>query len=106
MRLTAWVLGGLVVAGLAGWASVSAAGAGHGTYQPAALLFPYAMVIAGAVGSIPSVALAIAAGQYPAFGAMIARARTPRSMVLGLVAAHAVIASLALWLINRSEVFR
>jgi hypothetical protein len=104
MKLTTWLLGSLVVAGVAGWAAVSAAGGGHGTYQPAALLFPYTMVIAALVGSIPAAALTIAAGQYPAYGALIARA--PGSVILGVVAAHAVVAAVAVWLVTNSEVFR
>jgi hypothetical protein len=106
MKLAAWLSGGLVVAGVAGWAALSAAGAGHGTYQPAALLFPYTMVIAALVGSIPAAALAIAAGQYPAYGVLIAQARRPGSKMLAVVAAHAVVAAVAVWLVTSSEVFR
>src|SRR4029434_5853471 len=58
--------------------------------QQPALLFPYTMVIAALVGSIPAAALAIAAGQYPAYGVLIAQARRPGSKMLAVVAAHAV----------------
>jgi hypothetical protein len=106
MKLTGWLLGGLAVGGLAAWVAVTAAGAGHGSYQPAALLFPYAMAIAGAVGSITPELMAIAAVQYPVYGALIARARKPGSVTLRIIAAHAVLAAVAVWLVTESEAFR
>lgn len=57
--LAASVLAG----GIALVVAVVAAGAGHGTYVPAILLFPYSMLMASFAGAITPVLLALAVAQ-------------------------------------------
>lgn len=47
------------------------AGAGHGTYLPAILLFPYTMLIAAVIGRIAPPLMVLALVQYATYGALL-----------------------------------
>ncbi len=47
------------------------AGAGHGTYLPAKLLFPYTMLSTALLGLIPDALVAIAVVQFPIYGLIL-----------------------------------
>ncbi len=66
-----WLLAGVAVGGLLFFIAVNAAGAGHGTYIPAIVFFPYAMAIAVPLGNISLPLVVLALVQYPAYGAVI-----------------------------------
>lgn len=67
-------------------AAVASAGAGHGSYLFAKLLFPYSMVISGFRG-IGIVAVVMALAQWPTYGLMLAATfGTPRyKITTGLI---------------------
>jgi hypothetical protein len=54
------------------------AGAGHGTYIPAIVLFPYTMGIAVALGNIAVPLVVLALAQYPAYAALLGCASSQR----------------------------
>jgi hypothetical protein len=75
---------------------IAAAGAGHGTYIPAAILFPYTMTIAPALGTIAPALIALALLQYPIYGLLIgvAKVRFRTSTILACVHGAFVLAAL------------
>ena len=70
--------------------SVYAAGAGHGSYIPAVLLFPYTMLTTRVTGVISPFAIVLAAIQFPLYGIAIARAGAAgrRRRTMGLILVH------------------
>ena len=94
---------GAAVGGLAGFALIFvaaiAAGAGHGSYAPAKLLFPLSMALTGITGTISEPLVIMAMAQCPAYGLFIGwlTARRRRRLawtVLGVV--HACAAASAM----------
>jgi hypothetical protein len=71
--------------------SVWQAGAGHGSYISAKLLFPFAMLTVIPVGRLTVMSLVLALAQWPAYCAIIGSrsGRARQNVVLGLVAIHA-----------------
>jgi hypothetical protein len=51
--------------------AVASAGAGHGHYVMARMLFPFSMLLTLVEGSIGPIALAVALFQFPLYGAMV-----------------------------------
>ena len=87
------VLIGLFITPLAIVAAIASAGAGHGTYVMAKLLFPYTMLLSRLNGDIithPLLALAFV--QFPLYGLAAASFNTPRSLGFILLL-HAVFAA-------------
>jgi hypothetical protein len=101
--LTLWrVLGvSLVVEAVALAVAIFLAGAGHGIYSPAKLLFPWTMVLTRFTGEITVTGMVLALVQYPAYAVFVwdarhNRWREGRWMILGLVHAAAVVAAFVL----------
>jgi len=104
-RPLGWALAGLFIGILAAWFALAAAGGGHGTYVPAAILFPFTMLISVKVGIISPVLLAGALAQYPIYGFLLAIGRHPRWRWAGLACVHMVFAVAAYFLVKGSEIF-
>ena len=101
-----WLIGafaGLLFGGVGFWFAASAAGLGHGTYLPAAILFPYTMIGSVIVGSISPVLIGLALLQYSLYGGISAQRPGSWRAVSWL---HAAAALVAVVLILRSDVFR
>jgi hypothetical protein len=62
-----------------GWAVTAAAG-GHGSYLPAKLFFPWGMFVAYLFDYIGTMALAVGALQFPAYGAVLGGSPTWRCL--------------------------
>lgn len=102
------MIGGIVGAGVglpAILIAAAAAGAGHGTYVPAAFLFPSSMLIATLAGNINSLAAALAIVQYPLYGITVAGSNNSRVRWLALVFLHSLLTVLSFLSVQRSEVF-
>lgn len=82
---------GVVFGGLAILAAIGSAGAGHGSYVAARILFPFSMLLVLVEGSIGPVAMAVGLLQFPTYGALIGRAVVSKTygVLLMLAAAHA-----------------
>jgi hypothetical protein len=74
-----------------------AAGAGHGTYVPAKLLFPYPLALTAITHSINGLLIALALLQFPAY-ALVAVANRNRHWVPGALMALHVLAVVAAFL--------
>jgi hypothetical protein len=94
---------GAVVGALA--ISMGAAGAGHGTYIPAAVLFPVSMLIAVSSGNVNAVAATLAVMQYPIYGVTVAGERSSPLRWLALISFHLLLALLSFLSVQRSEGF-
>jgi hypothetical protein len=57
---------------------ILAAGAGHGTYAPAKLLFPFAMLLAVAARTIDLPSLILAGLQFPLYGIILGSVSSSR----------------------------
>ena len=90
----ACTLAGLVV-------SFAAAGGGHGSYIPALLLFPYAMVLAEARGVIGVVCFLLMVIQFPAYFMLVSTTKKSRIVIAAIVIVHLVVASVAY--LNRGD---
>lgn len=100
------VICSLIVTPIALLLGVASAGAGHGNYFAAMLLFPYTMLLAAAFDYIylPFVLLAIL--QFPAYGVALGYAHQRRRvgrMAVPLLTAH--VAAVAVVLLFASENF-
>jgi|SRR5688572_19846029 hypothetical protein len=85
--------GALILAGCVGFAvtfpavflAIISAGAGHGDYLWARLLFPYSMVLAMLTGSIGPISIGVAFIQFPVYGAgLVWFARSRRLWVMAV----------------------
>jgi hypothetical protein len=68
-----------------------AMGAGHGTYLPATLIFPTAMLIAILAGQINSIAMLVALIQYPLYALILNNMKSNQSRGIAasiIVAVH------------------
>jgi hypothetical protein len=93
-------VGGTILGGLAGAAALApavtaatvSAGAGHGGYVAARLLFPFTMLLAQLSGTIGPVAIAVGLIQLPLQGAVIGRTAALGSYrpALLVIASHLV----------------
>ncbi len=101
----AWTIAGLIVGAMAAYIAVVAAGGGHGSYLPAAVLFPISMSLATWVGSITPVLMGIGLVQYPLYGSIVALLRPPRRTLIWIVCGHIAIAALAVFLVSQSDSF-
>jgi hypothetical protein len=105
MRWFTWTFTGLIAGALAAFVAVSAAGGGHGTYLPAAILFPFTMLISAVLGRIPACLAAVALVQFPIYGLLLAIDQSPRRLWVGVLCFHVVFAAAALYLVVRSDSF-
>lgn len=96
-----WLVGmltGSAVGAVAILVVVGAAGAGHGTYVPAALCFPFTMAISALEKTIHPASVALALIQFPTYGLLIGCAAKPSSRAFLLACVHAGSAFLTLLL--------
>jgi hypothetical protein len=84
---------------------MAAADGGHGTYLPAAMLFPYTMLISVAIGDVSPVLLSVALVQFPVYGSLLAFNQHRRRMWIALTCVHAVFAIAAFFLVMESKTF-
>jgi hypothetical protein len=96
-RLGTWrgVRIGILLTGPAVLAAIMSAGAGHGSYITARVLFPFAMLVSQLEGSIGPVAMGVGLLQFPLYGALIGRNVAALSSRAILVTAAHLIATLA-----------
>ena len=100
MRDSSWV--GIGVGGFVAFAAATAvflaAGAGHGTYVPAVVLFPAAMLTTLFTNTISPVAIALALVQFPAYGFVLGKTAAKRRLriVWPLALLHIVLVITAL----------
>jgi hypothetical protein len=87
------VIGGTIVGVLAVAATTLAAGAGHGTYFPAKVLFPYSMLLTSLTDTITPTLLGVAAAQWPLYGYIVSGRRS-RWPFVAAMHSIAVVASL------------
>lgn len=91
---------------LLAFVSVLAAGAGHGTYLPARILFPFTMFSTILCGSITTPFIAIGLVQFPLYGFLLGvfyRLNHFRACLVGVTVTHLL--AVALNLIVRSGHF-
>jgi hypothetical protein len=75
--------------------AVITAGAGHGTYVPAEILFPYTMLSTAFLGRVTAAFAIVALVQFPLYGALVGSVRSSRlrlRAVAILVAIHVAVA--------------
>jgi hypothetical protein len=95
LRILIGVLVGIVPAGVFSLWSFLSAGMGHGSYKPAMLFFPYAMVLTIFTNTISNPLIVLALLQYPLYGAAIASPTGTRKK-LGVLLVIAVLHGLAI----------
>jgi hypothetical protein len=81
--------------------AVFAAGAGHGTYLPAKILFPFAMLASVFGRSITFLYVVLGLGQFPLYGLLLGAAfRSPRFVlcVIILSCAHFAVAAVDIFM--------
>jgi hypothetical protein len=98
------VVCGLVVGAIASVIALAAAAGGHGTYVPAALLFPFSTILATRFGSFTPVAVAVALAQFPVYGLLASRWRRS-SLTFCLAGVHIVAIALATIAVSGSGAF-
>lgn len=86
---------GLLFTGPAILVAIMSAGAGHGSYVTARVLFPYAMLVSQFEGSIGPTAMGIGLLQFPLYGALIGRAVAKQTTRSFLVTTAHLVATLA-----------
>ena len=75
------------------------AGGGHGTYIPAAVFFPFSMIVAEHAGTIGMIPLCMAAVQFPAYALVMARHK--KGIYYPIFAAHLIAVAIAI--LNRGD---
>jgi hypothetical protein len=101
----ALVLGFFVVTPVLAMFAVAMAAGGHGSYTPAKSFFPYSMAATALTREITMPLMVAALVQYPAYGGILAWARSVgrfRSSLLALAATHFVAVVLAFGVSNPS----
>ena len=105
-RYVWWILGTAVFTAVAICAGIASAGAGHGTYVAAKLLFPYTMFIGSALGSITVPLVVLAVVQYPCYSLILwfgVIRKRPVHAVVAIAIVHAV--AIAVTLLSANENF-
>ena len=94
-QITGFLIG-VAVTPFALIAAVASAGAGHGTFLFAKLLFPYSMLLTTLTAdTITRPLVALACVQFPLYG-LVATSLSSRRPILGLAALHATCAAACL----------
>jgi hypothetical protein len=96
-----WTIAGAFLGVLAAFVAVGAAGAGHGTYVPAAILFPFTMSLSALSGIITPVLMVLGLAQYPLYGASVGLAKSSTRVWVGLACVHVAAVAVALFLMIR-----
>jgi len=105
--LTTFVIVGLALGLLFSLASLVLAAGGHGSYIPATVFFPAAMLLAIALKTISTLALGLAGAQWPLYGVLIsmaARKRRAVQVISALGAVHILLIA-ACFLLDRTGQF-
>lgn len=76
-------------------AAIMSAGAGHGSYITARVLFPFAMLVSQLEGSIGPVAMSVGLLQFPLYGALLGRTVGEKTTTTWLVTTAHLVATLA-----------
>ena len=95
---------GLLVGAIACFVVLVTAAAGHGTYLPAALLFPFTMGLATLAGRINPALVAIALAQFPLYGLLAGRWGFSK-WTFRLAGVHLLAMVLAVIAVSNSEIF-
>ncbi|HEY5617880.1 MAG TPA: hypothetical protein VIK60_08030 [Vicinamibacterales bacterium] len=93
-RLLIPVINGTVLAVVFGLVSLLATAGGHGTYVPAALFFPGALLLAIGLNVISNSVLYVAAAQWPLYGATVGFAAGrghKKEAIIWLTVVHALL---------------
>ena len=90
-----WATSGAVLGAVAAIFVVMAAAAGHGTYLPAALLFPFTMLLALGLDTISPPLVALALAQFPIYGVILAKLRGSPQAQQYVLATHVISATIA-----------
>ena len=99
------VIAGVSLSALFGVISVLATAGGHGTYVPAAVLFPAPLLLAIRLAVISNAVLWFAAAQWPFYGlviALAARRERQKVVIVWLTLVHAVLV-IACFLLDRGQ---
>lgn len=86
---------------------VTSAGAGHGTYFPAKILFPFTMLSTVVSGSITMPFILLAIAQFPLYGVAFGLANIKDKLlrlVVGLLSLHAIVVALC-FLLTKENFF-
>lgn len=83
---------GVIIEAPAVVAAIMSAGAGHGAYVAARILFPFSMLLTLIEGAIGPIAMSVGLLQFPLYGALAGRTMASKSatLLVVLVVAHAV----------------
>jgi hypothetical protein len=100
-RFYPWIafIGGITITPIATIMAAACGGAGHGTYLPAKVLFPYTMLFAYPSEMITGPLMALGLLQFPLYGVVVAAAACKNRYVLPAVALallHGLAAALCL----------
>lgn len=88
-------MGGIIVEIVSVILAVTIAGAGHGSYEVASILFPYTMFSTRFLDRITTPFIVLALGQFPTYGVLVAattRRWGPWTMLIPLIALHTLFA--------------
>jgi hypothetical protein len=99
-----WIAIGSFVGAISAFIAVSAAAAGHGTYLPAAVLFPFSLGLAFWAGSITAPLVALALAQFPVYGVLIGRWGFTRPSA-ALVGCHVLAAIFSAYTVSVLDAF-
>jgi len=97
------IIGSLVITPSALMLAIVSAGAGHGSYLPAKVLFPYTMLSTHLSGKISTTFLALAIMQFPLYGVILTVAarfgiRSFLIMCLFILLAHVGAVTMCFWI--------
>ena len=99
------VIAGIGLSALFGAISALATAGGHGTYSPAAVLFPAPLLLAIELAVISNAVLWFAAAQWPFYGFVVAlavRRGRQKPVILWLTLVHAVLV-VACFVLDRGQ---
>jgi hypothetical protein len=105
-RLLTPIIAGIVLAVVFGFVAFVAAAGGDGTYIPAALFFPCALLLAIGLDVISNAVLCIAVVQWPLYGAVVvfaARRGRRKEAIVCLAVIHSMLIAACFLLDRRGQ---
>ncbi len=84
---------------------ITSAGAGHGSYFLAKILFPFTILLAGLFGSITAPFMLLAVAQFPIYGIVFGAANVKDRIIpfaIGLLLAHVIAVAACFLLIGEN----
>jgi hypothetical protein len=100
-----FTISGFIVGAIAVWIVAVTVAGGHGSYVPAAILFPFSMAPSVAIGYVPTILIIVGLAQYPLYGVFAAYRGASRSKFLWLGGIHTIAACAAYVAVVRSSNF-